>query len=147
MRFFIYSTPRSGSAWLSNFLTYGGSFCLHDPLADGDFKFLEYPVSGAIDTGAATIGYKPPEGTRIFYLKRRYEDARESLQKTGWPVWDFPKFGEGFEFERLHDIAYLQDVWDQVTGLPFDKPRAEMLIEMNIQRDMTAICARVARRM
>lgn len=32
--FFIYALPRSGTAWLANYLTYGNTFCYHELLAD-----------------------------------------------------------------------------------------------------------------
>jgi len=32
--FLIFARPRSRTAWLANFLTYGDAFCLHEPLAE-----------------------------------------------------------------------------------------------------------------
>ncbi len=32
--FLIFARPRSRTAWLANFLTYGDTFCLHEPMAD-----------------------------------------------------------------------------------------------------------------
>ena len=145
-RFFIYSTPRSGSAWLANFLTYGDSFCKHEPLVDGRMVFADRPVSGAIDTGAAFIGYRPPEGTEIFHLSRDKVAVLSSLARLKTYKWDLSKYKTGFEYERLFDIGYLEDLWNKVTGLQFDKERAEMLIEMNVQRDMAALQARAIRR-
>lgn len=146
-RFFIYSTPRSGSAWLSNFLTYGGSFCQHEPMADGSgVYFPEYPVSGAIDTGAALIGYKPPEGVEIFHLARDRDEVVSSLQKIGLKPYDLSAYKSGFRYRDLFDINYLEVLWGLVTHLPFDRNRAEMLIEMNVQRSITALLHRIRRR-
>lgn len=33
-RFLIFARPRSRTAWLANFLTYGDTYCLHEPLAE-----------------------------------------------------------------------------------------------------------------
>lgn len=146
-RFFIYSTPRSGSAWLSNFLTYGGSFCQHEPMADGSgVYFPEYQVSGAIDTGAALIGYKPPEGVEIFHLARDRDEVVSSLQKIGLKPYDLSAYKSGFRYRDLFDINYLEVLWGLVTHLPFDRNRAEMLIEMNVQRSITALLHRIRRR-
>ena len=139
-RFFIYSTPRSGSAWLSTFLTYGGSYCQHEPLAKGALAFAPYPVSGAIDTGASFINYFPPEGVRVFSLHRDLGEVRKSLSRIGLPDYDFSNYRfNGFCYERIGDIDYLEHVWDEITGLPFDRARAEALIEMNIQREIRTL--------
>lgn len=145
-RFFIYSTPRSGSAWLSNFLTYSGSFCQHEPLVNGGMYYPDYPVSGAIDTGAAFIGYAPPEGVDIFYLARDHIEVKASLVKAGLSAYDLSAYKSGFRYRDLFDINYLEVLWGIVTGLPFDRDRAEMLIEMNVQRSIPAIKNRLLRR-
>lgn len=145
-RFFIYSTPRSGSAWLANFLTYGGSFCQHEPLADGGMYFPDYPVSGAIDTGASFIGYKPPIGVEVFYLCRDKQQVADSLRRAGLPAYDLSAYKSGFQYRDLFDVEYLEVLWGLITKLPFDRNRAEMLVEMNVQRSIDAITHRVLRR-
>jgi len=117
-QFFIYSTPRSGSAWLANFLTYGGSFCQHEPLANGQMVFTDHPVSGAVDTGASFIGYLPPEGVNVFHLYRDPGEVRRSLRSAGLPYYPLDDYRRGFEYARLFDIGYLEDLWGRVTGLP-----------------------------
>jgi hypothetical protein len=145
-RFFIYSTPRSGSAWLSNFLTYGGSFCQHEPLADGRMEFTDHPVSGAIDTGAALVGYLPPANTEVYHLWRNPLDVGISLRRMGLQAYNMCAYKRGFEYNKLFNKFYIRDLWDRVTGLPYDEARAEMLIEMNVQRDLAAVAGRMARR-
>lgn len=146
-RFLIYSTPRSGSAWLSNFLTYGGSFCQHEPLAHGNgIYWPEYPVSGAIDTGAAYIGYKPPEGVEIFHLARDKQEVAASLKKMGLPSYDLTAYKSQFRYRDLFDVDYLEVLWGVVTHLPFDRNRTEALIEMNVQRSVSAIRSHLMRR-
>ena len=135
-RFFIFSTPRSGSAWLANFLTYGGSFCQHEPLAAGEMVWHHYPVSGAVDTGASFVHYVPPEGVEVFHLWRDLAEVNWSLRRMGLPTYDMGDYKRGFDYQRLFDVGYLEEVWGKVTELPFDRPRAKMLIEMNVQRDL-----------
>ena len=142
-RFFIYSTPRSGSAWLANFLTYGDSFCKHEPSADGEITFADYPVSGAIDTGASFLGYLPPPGTLVFHLWRDPAEVADSLRKIGLPSYDLSAYMRGFEYAKLFDVDYLEKLWNLVTALPFNRERAELLIEMNIQRDVELLMRRV----
>lgn len=144
-KFFIYSTPRSGSAWLANFLTYGGSFCQHEPLADGVLEWPFYPVCGAVDTGAAYVGFEPPEDVEIFWLYRDPSEVRYSLRRAGLSAYDMSEYKRGFEYKYLFELNYLEEVWDQVTRLPFDRLRAEILIEMNIQRDLASLDRRIRR--
>lgn len=146
-RFFIFSTPRSGSAWLSVFLTYGGSFCQHEPLVHGKgVYFPEYPVSGAIDTGAAFIKYVPPEGVDIFHLARDKQEVAESLKRMGLPSYDLTAYKSQFRYLDLFDVDYLEVLWGVVTKLPFDRNRTEALIEMNVQRSVSAIRTHLMRR-
>lgn len=144
-KFFIYSTPRSGSAWLANFLTYGGSFCQHEPLANGQMVWHHYPVSGAIDTGAAFVHYEPPPDVAVFHLWRDLAEVNWSLRRQGLPTYNMTDYRHGFDYRRMFDINYLEELWIEVTELPFDRPRAEMLIEMNVQRNMDALAKRVRR--
>lgn len=146
-RFFIYSTPRSGSAWLSNYLTYAGSFCQHEPLVHGNgVYFPSYPVSGAIDTGAAFIGYVPPEGVEIFHLARDKQEVADSLKRIGLKSYDLSAYRSGFRYRDLFDINYLEVLWGLVTKLPFDRNRTEALIEMNVQRSISALRVHARRR-
>ena len=60
MNFFIFSLPRSGSAWLSVFFTHGNAFCYHEPLAESQplsVLFNRPGIVGAIDT----LAYTRPE--------------------------------------------------------------------------------------
>lgn len=107
--------------------------------------FADYPVSGAVDTGASFVGYMPPEGTLVFHLWRELSEVRDSLTDIGLPYYNFDSYRRGFEYSRLFDIGYLGDLWCEVTGLPFDKNRAEMLIEMNVQRDIEKLRSRICR--
>jgi len=99
-------------------------------------RFTDHPVSGAIDTGAAFVGYRPPEGVRVFHLYRDPLEVRRSLRRAGLPVYDLSDYRGGFEYGRLWDIGYLENLWGEITGLPFDRERAEMLINLNVQRDI-----------
>jgi hypothetical protein len=48
-------------------------------------------------------------------------------------------------YDKLHDLAYLDAVWEMVTNTPMDWERAERLMEMNIQRNVLAVAARADR--
>jgi hypothetical protein len=48
------------------------------------------------------------------------------------------------QYKNLWDIDYLATVWDTIVGTPFDRERAEYLVEMNIQRVFASVIRRVA---
>jgi hypothetical protein len=151
MNFFIFSLPRSGSAWLSIFLTYGGSFCYHEPSAEREplDKLFERPGSGAIDT----LAYTHPERYkkyRLFVLARAADQIEESSRRCGVnyraPIVEFNRVTYGLpqiEHCRLSDIDYLQQVWSMIVGTPFDRDRTEQLAGMNITRDLSKISSKV----
>jgi hypothetical protein len=152
MDFLILSLPRSGSAWLANFLTYDVSFCYHEPLADGPLftKPKLTPITGAIDTSAYRTYVEAP---RMFALTRKYDDVEASLRRLSphHSIEDFDLFESKtknlitFHYENLFTIEYLAVIWKLIVGTPFNRHRAELLVEMNIQRDLDALVRRVGR--
>jgi hypothetical protein len=143
--FFIFSLPRSGSAWLSVFLTHGNSFCYHEPLAERQplsVLFDRPGIVGAVDT----LAYTRPEirnAYRSFVLERDISDIEKSSHKCGVqykaPVKEFDAATSGLEsinYHKLDQINYLERIWHRVVQTEFDRPRALQLIEMNIQRDL-----------
>jgi len=152
MDYLIYSLPRCGSAWLANFLTYDVSFCYHEPLADGtQFKPAKVmPITGAIDTSAYRTCVRAP---RMFALTRNYDDIQDSLHRLTpfHSTEDFDLFESQtkdlitFHYENLFTVEYLSVIWKLIVGTPFPRHRAELLVEMNVQRDLDALVRRVGR--
>jgi hypothetical protein len=144
--YLVLARPRSGSAWLSNFLTSGDCICVHEPLAYS--PTLEgYRVVGGVDTGGALvldeIRSRLP-GVRLYALVRDPLEVRTSLEALGLPSFDYPALDlPTFEYARLFDVGYLAWVWEELCGPGFDAVRAEMLIEMNIQRDLKRLVGKI----
>ena len=145
MNFFIFSLPRSGSAWLSVFFTHGNAFCYHEPLAESQplsVLFNRPGIVGAIDT----LAYTRPEIRQVyrsFVLKRDIGDIEKSSRGCGVsykaPIKEFEAATAGLEtidYHKLDQIGYLERVWTQVVQTDFDRPRALQLIEMNITRNL-----------
>lgn len=155
LHFLILALPRSGSAWLANFLSYGDVFCRHEPLAEGPIKLEQHaPISGAIDTAAWMWPNKLPAVCRLYALRREPRRVSRSLRHLELPDDpDFQKFRDvtrdliTFEYERLFDVEYLRGVWREIAGpdAMFHGERARQLISMNVQRDLGEL-ARVAAR-
>jgi hypothetical protein len=144
--YLVLARPRSGSAWLSNFLTSGDCICVHEPLAysptlDG------YRVVGGVDTGGALFLDEIKErlpGVRLYSLVRDPKEVRKSLKALDLPDIEFPILDlPTFEYARLFDVGYLAGVWEELCGPGFDPVRAEMLIEMNIQRDLKRLVGKI----
>lgn len=151
MDFLILSLPRSGTAWLANFLTYDDCFCYHEPLADAHLRHERVrPITGAIDTTVYMTNHSAP---REYALVRNYDDITKSLKALS-PIFvedDLARFRDRtkhlstFFYDKLFDVDYLEMVWTTITKRPFNRPRAELLIEMNVQRDFRKLIARVGR--
>ena len=86
--FVVFALPRSRSAWLSKFLTYGDWHCGHDTLLDHrsleDVRaFLAQPYTGSVETAAAPFWrllerFAP--GARVVTLRRPIPEVETSLQ-------------------------------------------------------------------
>lgn len=78
MKFIITGLPRSRTAWIANYLTYGNMFCVHEATRNGIEGLEKYEnvadVVGMADTGAVLIQDK---------LIEKYPDAK-------WTVIDRP---------------------------------------------------------
>lgn len=145
MTFFVLALPRSRTAWLANFLTYGDLFCHHDGL-EGVSSLEEYrdKVTGKGDSNTGLV---------MFNFKKHFPDAKviiidSSIDASVKFIKEHYSVDSHNEmtfmkkkldsFEGLH-IAYedinerLQDIWEYVSDEPFDKERAKMLLKLNIQ--------------
>lgn len=152
--FLILAMPRSGSAWLANFLTYGDCFCYHDPMAEGSLELPRpTPIVGAVDTGLWNLPKQVPAVPRLFGLRREPRRVSRSLRQLDLPAdVDFQLFREmtrdlvTFEYERLFEVEYLAGVWRTIVGsAPFPVERARRLISMNVQRDLGQLADTVRR--
>lgn len=149
MNFFIFSTPRSRSAWLSIFLTGKNSFCYHEltiELGWGNIaNSREEKVVGAIDTAASLypdIIYNAFPNARFFTLDRDRDEVNDSIRRLGFDLdakqITLPNHNRIY-FDKLSDIGYLAEIWDMIIGEGFDSERAKILIDMNVQRDVNSL--------
>jgi hypothetical protein len=93
--FFICSLPRSRTAWLANFLTYGPSFCFHEPM--NKYALKEYPgllaktgkrhagVSDSINTLVIEELVDMFPQAKIVVIQRPIEEVAKSLEALGLP--------------------------------------------------------------
>lgn len=147
--FLITGYPRSRTAWLSNFLTYGPSFCFHEP---GTQKSVEsFPkFFGQVGTEfvgvseARAVIYFPrymelfPD-TKVVVIRRNKDDVIKSLKKYNFD------FVPDFYDEKLAEIAKhgievdfepmpLVDIWKHcLPGVPMNWIRTRMLERCCVQ--------------
>lgn len=157
--FFIYSLPRSGSAWLSLFLSQPGSFCIHEPLANVEPVMNQMArrteaVVGAIDTSAYREPLVLPATIDTYVLWREWNEIEQSALRMGFEadvkheqriliqnVRMTP--ANTIRYKDLGNINYLEVLWKEIVGTPFDVERAEYLIEMKIERNFDSVMKRV----
>lgn len=158
--FLIVSLPRSRTAWLANFLTYGQSFCYHEGLLgcsniEQFKKRLESTgteISGNSDCGNVFFLDRIKElipDIRIVVIKRDLEEVMSSLDAMG------DQFGyretvvaaaELIDKSQHYHSALTIDfndigedackiIWEYCTGSVFNRNRWEMLDGINMEID------------
>ena len=156
--FFIVSLPRSGTAWLANFLTYGDAFCFHEGLfgcASLDqyaelFNGVEESVVGNADTGAIfvlpALFKRYPDAKYVFVI-RDLVDVSASIQSIGLSAAEVPAMADYLwwgishidgaltvKFDDLFNQITLRKIWKHI-GMPAPFPfrRTEMLRQMRVE--------------
>jgi hypothetical protein len=92
--FVILALPRSRTAWLSRFLSYGDWSCGHEELCrmrsmDDVRAWLSQPCTGTAETGAAPFWRMLPANVRVVVVRRPVADVISSLSRLPLPL-DMP---------------------------------------------------------
>jgi len=152
-KYFITGLPRSGTAWLANFLTWDNSFCHHEGIygcndmdqfeAKMDGSDIEYV--GDSDTALLLLLpalYRKFPDAKYIFIRRNPEDAHQSLLNGGavsghmdesvrcfnWGIRNIPSLV--MDFDRVFEDV--EAIWDYI-GLPdFPQKRAELLQYMKM---------------
>lgn len=168
--FVVFSLPRSRSAWLSRFLSYGEWVCGHDELRHArqleDVKsWLAQPMTGTVETAAAPFWrlakHLSPD-TRFVVIRRDPEEAARSAVRAGLGhdlglmAKQFRrldrKLGQierrtgarTFRFEDLGDESVCQDLFEHLLPYEHDPARWARLSAENIQINVPALVRYVA---
>lgn len=112
--FIVFALPRSRTAWLSRYLSYGEWFCGHDELRrmrslDDVQAWLSQPCTGSAETAAASwwrlaLHYRPD--LRVLVVRRPVIEVIDSLERGGM-VFDEAKMTRAMEGinSKLDQIA------------------------------------------
>lgn len=152
--FFIISLPRSRSAWLSNLLTFGDSFCFHEGFVGCDsLKALRGKMEA---TGFKTVGNSDcmnillienileefPDAKFVF-VHRPKEQVIEELRSLGLNENGFIEIavqkmeslnhlGIHFHYDDLKDQSICEEIHEYCTGQKLNNDRWELLDKLDI---------------
>jgi hypothetical protein len=161
--FLILALPRSRTAWISKYLTYGDVHCGHEQLryarSLGDIQsWLSIPMTGTCETAAmhhwrlaraicpslrlVTVHRDPSEIARsLCALDTRgsaYFEPRETervAKRLAQKLWQVAERTDAtpIDYEALNSLDGLRLLWEAVMPYPFDEDWAIRLSSLNIQ--------------
>ena len=161
--FIILALPRSRTAWLSKFLSYGGQGCGHDLCVNSgcmqDFRDALAAMQGTVETAAIEgLSHLPP--ARIILVRRPLKDVCASLERLGLlsdTVLKQMQYRDGLlddaEKKGIPSIPYAdldhehvcEWLFEKCLGLSFDRQWWLGLKDQNIQIDMKQRMAELLR--
>lgn len=114
--FIVFGLPRSRTAWLSRFLSYGDWSCGHDELRharslDDVRAWFSQPCTGTVETNAAPWWRLIREfapGARVAVIRRPVAEVTESLMRQGAATYD--------ETALAKTLCHLDRKLDQIEG-------------------------------
>lgn len=154
--FLIVGYPRSRTAWLANFLTYGNVACAHETLSEcarprnlpGHIRALGHAYCGSAETAAPLfireIVEAMPEA-KIVFVKRPAHEVSASLLKLGMDAsvsWADAGLEYALKlpqtlvvrFEDMDRMNVIKMAQEHVApGEPFNVQRFQMLRDFNVQ--------------
>lgn len=155
--FVVLSLPRSRSAWMKHFLSYGGAEIGHDEATKcssvAEFKARLGQLSGTCETGAV-LGWRllveEIPGVRLVVVKRDPVEVFQSLLRFGinadlddlvrkWVLLDVVSALHGvltLSYESLASPQACQQLFEYCLDLPFDWQWWEALSCTRIEVDM-----------
>jgi hypothetical protein len=155
--FVIFALPRSRTAWLSRFLTYGPWHCGHEELRhcrslDDVNSWFAQPFIGSVETAGAFFWRLLPPNARVVTIRRPVHEVIPSLAKAGL-AFDEPVMRRQIEhldrkldqverrisgvlrveFDALGDEGTCAQLFERCLELPFDQVWHDALSPVNIQ--------------
>lgn len=161
MTFLVLGLPRSRTAWLSRFLTYGEHICGHEELrhlrtVDDIKSWLTMPKTGSAETTAAPfwrmMSRLAPD-VRVVVVRRPVDDVVESLAAFGFDLAVIEPLMRKLDaklsqivkrvpgvlevsFDDLNTEETCKAVFEHCLPYPFDRAHWQKLASENVQCDM-----------
>lgn len=162
--FVIFGMPRSRTAWLSRFLTYGDWACGHEELRhmrsmDDVKAWLAQPCTGTAETAAAPFWRSLPQGVQVVVVRRPVGEVVESLMRLPGCSFDRAKLIEGMTkldrklgqiaarvdgaisvtFDELAQEQVCARIFEACLPYKHDHDHWAGLASVNVQADMRAM--------
>jgi len=161
--FVILSLPRSRTAWLSRFLSYGEWTCGHEELRhfrslDDVKAWFAQGLVGTVETAAAPFWRLIPEGVKVVVIRRPVAEVVESLMNLPGCEFDRAALEKlivrldrkldqiearldclSVEFDDLATEAGAAKVFEYCLPYTFDKAHWQAFAGVNIQINMPAL--------
>lgn len=142
--FIVLGLPRSGTTWLSNWLTTDSSLCLHDPFAKALPEHWERDSRrfGISCTGAYMLpGWLQAQKCHVAVIERDPVACDASLARMGLPATTArmrcllaTARGRRWQFADLWNETAARELWAfLLPGIAFDAPRYRLLREFRIE--------------
>lgn len=144
IEFMVLSAPRSGSTWMSNWLTTEATLCLHDPVlehAPEDFDRIESDrMLGLSCSGLALLpDFVNDHPARKVIVHRPIKDINRSLEAVGLtqlsPKWQGALErinGLHVQFDHIFNTVLAAKIHQHLTGRAIDKVRHAHLCKMHV---------------
>jgi hypothetical protein len=142
VEFMVLAAPRSGTTWVSNWLTTDNTLCLHDPLWTYHYSDLDNIKTNKVLGVACTGLYMFPDfvnnhPARKIILHRDEKEINDSLNAIGLPSLsnterDLNKI-VGWHRHWQQIFTAPKTIYEYLTGLEFDKERHALLKEIEMQ--------------
>jgi len=155
--FVIFALPRSRTAWLARYLTYGPWHCGHDELRhcrslDDVTSWFAQPYIGSVETAGAFFWRLLPKDVRVVTVRRSVDDVLPSLTRAGIE-FDEPVMHHHMkhldrkldqverripgvlrvDFEALGDADTCAQLFEYCLDMPFDRVWHDAISPVNIQ--------------
>ena len=140
----VIAAPRSGTAWVSTWLTTDTTLCLHDPLTRWHYRALDGIQSektlGVSCTGLALFpSYVNAHPARKVILHRDQAEIVASIKRLGisggYDVGALDRIkGKHVGWREIFDNP--KPLYEFLTQKPFDADRHRELLHMNVQRSI-----------
>lgn len=154
--FMIIGLPRSGTTWLSNWLTTDKLLCIHDPLYKMHYTALDdyaamyrykYDKIGVSCTGLWRWSeWVNNHSAKKIVVHRDIRDINNSLAKLNLPILDDSLVksldhidGLHINYDDMFNLDHAKMIFDYITQSEFDMLRYELLREFNVQPEFEKV--------
>jgi hypothetical protein len=151
IEFMVLCAPRSGSTWVSNWLTTERTLCLHDPILTHAPEELDaIPCDRTLGLSCSGLpllaDFVNRHPARKVIVHRDLEDVDRSLVNIGlsslskaWVGALDKVHGVHINFRDLFSPIMAADIYHYLTKQLFDEPRHHQLVRMHIDPEFNRV--------